>query len=385
MKLYKHQKNFLQKNPDRALLLWETGTGKTLAACEWRKKRPERRALVICPKALVENWRRELGKRDAAANTYVISRDGVKGMNISGYGILIIDEAQDFASPLFNKQRSARSTKIYNHIKDHPDTHVLLLTATPVRSTPWNIHTLACYMNVYWPVKAFRGEFEYMTDMFGRYHYELVKDWRKRVRKYVEQVADIVLMKDCTDVPRQHTKIIEVPWTPAQEKKLKESYTEEASEWHMRHRAENGPEKLAVLKELTNQYRKVLVVCYYTAQIEEYAKELSRERQVYVLQGSTKDQDAVIQEARAADDCIFIIQASMGSGFDANEFSVMIFASQSFKFVDNVQTQGRILRMHDLHENTYLYLIGGKCDQNVYETIKAGHDFHPPSYLTSYP
>ena len=143
---------------------------------------------------------------------------------------------------------------------------------------------------------------------------------------------------------------------------------------------EQGDRKLEALKELVTGYRKAIVVCYYTSQIEEYAKELSKERQVYVLQGATKDQDAVISAAREADDCVFLLQASMGAGFDATEFSVMIFASQSFKFVDDVQARGRILRMHDLHENEYIYLLGGKCDEAVYKTIQAGHDFHPPSY-----
>ncbi len=377
--LYEHQQRFIERNPDRALLLWEMSTGKTLAACEWLKLRPELPALVVCPKAIVGKWRRDLTEEGAVAQ--VITRDTVKVMDISKFKAIVLDEAHDFASPLFSGARSQRATKIYLHIKNHPDTHILLLSATPVRSTPWNAHTLACYLGKYWPAKEFRAKFEHLTNKFGRMHYELDHDWRKKIRPYIESISDIVLLRDCADIPTQHTQVVKVPWLPPQEKQLAKVFTDSSREWHDRHRAENGLEKLVVLKKLCDGYRKVIVVVYYTAQIEAYAAEIGKERQVFVLQGSTKDQDAVIQEARATDDCVFFVQASMGNGFDADEFSIMIFASQSFKFVDNIQAQGRILRRHNLHENTYIYLTGGKCDENVYKTIQAGHDFHPPSYL----
>lgn len=377
--LYKHQQRFIDKNPNKALLVWEGGLGKSLAAIRWLKLRPKHKGLVVCPKAIVDKWRRDLEEEGVKAT--VMSRDAIKVIDISKYNALVLDEAQDFASPLFSKQRSARATKIYTHIKKNPKAHVLLLTATPVRSTPWNIHTLACYLNQFWPVPQFRNEFEYMTDMFGRMHYELVSDWRKRVRKYVEAIADIVLMQDCIDVPVQHHQVIHVPWTEKQEGTLGTLYLESSSEWHERHRAENGKEKLEVLKKLVNEYRKVIVVCHYTEQIRHYSEELGKDRQVFVLEGKTKDQDAVIQSAREADDCIFIIQAQMGAGFDAAEFSVIIFASMSFRYVDYVQMKFRVRRINNLHENIFIHLLGGKNDEAVYDTIQKGHDFNPHEYM----
>ncbi len=367
--LYKHQQRFLDKNPDRALLVWETGTGKTLAACEWMKIRKDKRALVICPKAIVGKWRRDLA--ESGTKAYVMTRDEVKSNDISEYAVLVIDEAQDFSSPLFSKARSARATKIYNHLKENPSTHVLLLTATPVRSTPWNIHTLACYLQILWPVKKFRDEFEYMTDLYGRYHYELVPDWRKKVRKYVEEVADIVLMRDCADVPEQKEQVItlqEPDFAPS------EAYESPSAEWYARHRNEQQGKNLA-LQELLNGYRKAIVVAHYTEQIADLEAKLGKDRQVFVLEGATKDPDKVIEEAKATDDCVFIVQASMGAGFDASEFSVVIFASLSFRYVDLVQMKGRVKRINNLHENLFVYLIAGRCDKAVYKTIQSGRDF----------
>ncbi len=379
-KLYIHQENFIKKNPDRALLTWETGCGKTVAACEWIKLRPRRRTLIICPKAIVGKWERDLvewgvttskrGRRFAD----VVSMSQIHKINLHEYNAFVLDEAQHFASPLFGPTRSARTESIYNYLRAKPDTHVLLLSATPVRSTPWNIHTLSAFIGKFYQQRAFRKEFFYLTDMFGRWHWEKKPDWRTMVRTYVEDVADIVLMSDVVDVPRQTEQIVEIPWKPVDEAGLPPEY-EPAKEWHARHKAENGRRKFDRLTEITDGYRKVIVVCHYTQQIEDYAAWIGDNRQVFVLNGQTKNQDEVIQAARAADDCIFIIQASMGAGFDAGEFSVVIFASMSFRYVDMVQMKGRVKRINNLHENTFIYLLGGKCDERVYSTIMAGKDF----------
>lgn len=158
MELYAHQKRFAEKDPNRAMLVWETGTGKTVSACVWMNARPHAKMLVVCPKGIVGKWERDL-KEWGVKNAEIVSRDHVKKIDLSGYDGLVLDEAQDFASPLFDKSRSQRAEVIYKYVKSHPLAYILLLTATPVRSTPWNIHTLACYLNHYWDIKQFRNRF----------------------------------------------------------------------------------------------------------------------------------------------------------------------------------------------------------------------------------
>ena len=380
IKLYSHQERFIESNPDRALLVHETGTGKSLIAICWIKLRSKFNALVVCPKGIVAKWKRDLKEMNSVAD--VISRDNVKKIDLTKYKVLILDEAQDFASPLFDKSRSKRAEVIYKYIKSGFNRHILLLTATPIRSTPWNIHTLACYLKIYWPVKEFRNKFFYYTNRYGINHYEKVANWRKEIRPYLEKISDIVLLKDCFDIPKQEHEIVKIPWTSSQESKLLEvGYTEPMAEWYARHKAENGKIKFQVLKHILNGYRKAIVIIYYRDQIDEYAKLISKDRQVFVLHGGVNNQDEIIQKARESDDCIFILQACMGAGFDAGEFSAMIFTSMSFKYVDYIQAQGRILRANNLHENKYYYLLGGRNDEAVYKTIRAGDDFNPHKYL----
>lgn len=379
MKLYAHQQRFIDRNPDRALLVWETGTGKTVAACEWLKRRSRLPALVVCPKAIVEKWKKDLKTWGAKAD--VVSRDQFKKQNLTKYGAIVIDEAQDFASPLFDTGRSQRSVTMYNFIKSHPGAHVLCLTATPIRSTPWNIHTLGIYVGHFWPVLPFKNQFFYLTNKFGRYHYEKRPHWQRMIRPNVEEIADVVLMADCVDVPVQHHQVKRIAWTKEQEASLKKGEPEPSREWYERHRAEQGDAKFKELETILNGYRKVIIVCHYLSQIEDYRKRIT-DREVFVLNGSTPNQDEVIQGAREADDCVFLIQASMGAGFDAAEFSVVVFASMSFKYVDYVQMKGRVKRINNLHENLFIHLIGGKCDQAVYDTIQENRDFDVHDYLT---
>jgi superfamily II DNA or RNA helicase len=379
--LYAHQQRFIDKNPDNALLVWEGGLGKTYAACLWIKARKNKKALVVCPKAIIKKWIAEL--KEAGANADVVSRDYVKQMDLSMYSAIVIDEAQDFAAPLFDTGRSQRATVIYNFVRSNAQANMLLLTATPIRSTPWNIHTLATYVRHFWPVKDFKDRFFYLTDKFGRYHFEKKPHWQRSIRPYVEEIAEIVLMSECTDVPIQHHQVLTIEWTDEQEDKVKALGLagEPVKLWHERHRAEQGDAKFKELQTILDKYRKVIVVCEYRSQIDDYVKRIGSDRQVFVLNGSVKDQDAVIKEAQEADDCVFIIQASMGAGFDADQFSIVVFASMSFKYVDYAQMKYRVKRIHNLHENTFIHMLGGKCDQAVYNTIQENRDFDVHEYL----
>ena len=57
--LYAHQKKFLDSNVNKSLLCWSTGTGKTKASIGWGNKK-DGNTLVIVPKALKENWNRNV-------------------------------------------------------------------------------------------------------------------------------------------------------------------------------------------------------------------------------------------------------------------------------------------------------------------------------------
>ena len=376
MKPLAHQKKFLKNYKGPRLLVHEGGTGKTVCGCLWL--RGKKNAIVVCPKRVVKKWKKALV--DWGAKAEVMTPDQFVKANIDRKRSIVVDEADEFASPLFlAKSRSKRTEAMYKYIQRYePET--LLLTATPVRSNPWNLHTLLCFAGIYIDWKKWREEFfELKTpDDWGfgylqRPAYIPVRNWRIKVRKYIEEYCDIVLLRDCVkELPPIITDKIDVQ-TP------KFEVSEDDYGFFAEHKWEQQNKAKEILQK-GRDFRKVLVVAYYREQIEELRKALSKDKETFVLHGAVKDQEAVIEAATASDDCYFIVQASIGAGFDGDSFSSIVFASMSYAVRDFVQMMFRVRRIHNLHPVDQTFLFGGDCDKAVYENVQLGRDFVPSEW-----
>ena len=374
MKPLPHQVQFGEGYSDRGLLVHEGGTGKTICACLWLKDGRDSDALVVCPKKVGLKWEKAL--KDWGTKATVVSKEEFKKLPIHRWSAKVIDEADEFASPLFvAAKRSQLSSKMYALTKAHPSMPTLLLTATPIRSTPWNLHTLLVYYGVYIDWKAWRAKFFSLQNMpYLPYPAWLPKDnWRTEIRPILEKYADIVLLKDCVD---------DLP--PVSEKKIKvktPTYIEalDAKPFFDEHRWEQQNKAKEII-EIGKDFRKVLVVAYYREQIEQLEQLLGKDRQTFAIHGGVKDQEAVIKQAAESDECFFIVQASIGAGFDADTFSCVVFASMSYAVRDFVQMKFRVRRIHNLHPVEYNFLIGGRCDRAVLKNIEAGKDFIPSEW-----
>ena len=360
------------------LLAWEGGVGKSVAACLWLQKMDMSNALILCPKRIEKKWGDELKKWGASA--HVLSREQFKKVGFSKPSAIVVDEADEWASPLFiPKLRSQRTEALYNLIKENPHVPVLLLTATPIRSTPWNLHTLLCFVGVYIPKDKWQERFFSLErrPFLPRPAYFPRSDWRTDIREVLEKHAHIVLMRDCVDelppVTEEIVKVETPPFISSEEWEPMKAFVEEH-----RHEQTN---KLSTIKEIGGEYRKVVVVANYREQCETLAKELGKERETFMMHGGVKDQESVIQAAQASDECYFVIQASLSAGYDLDTFSCVVFASMSYKFVDYQQQKYRVRRVHNLHPVIYYYLIGGKRDKQIHDTVMLGKDFSPEYYF----
>lgn len=375
MELYKHQKAFLEKNPNKALLAFEAGTGKTLTAVEWLRSRQEN-ALVVVPKRIVQKWKKELGEIKAT----VVTKEQFKKLEFKNPSALVLDEAHFASAPLFTRQRSQIAEKVYNFIKANPDMPVLLLTATPISSTPANLHSLLCYIGVYIPWPEWRKQFYTLEQRpyLPRPAWIPRSNWRTLIRPFLLKYAHIALMSDCVDhLPPITEEIVEVPLLP-----FKATEYESMAAFVEEHRNEQK-NKVKFIKEIAEEYRKVVVVAHFREQISELEKELSKDRKTYVVHGGIKDQEQVIKDAQEDDECYFIVQNSISQGWDADTFSVMIFASMSYSTVHHIQSKGRIRRIHALKPVKYFYLISGRADKAIFAQIKKGKDFVPSEWLAN--
>lgn len=376
MKLYPHQEKFLNDNPNKALLAFDTGCGKTLSSIEWMKKRPNLNHLIIVPKNIKVKWERDMLEHKEI-KCEVITKEEFKKYSSSHADSLVIDEADFFGSPLFMKGRSQLATKLYEYISKNKIEHILLMTATPLRNAPHTMHSLLAYIGLAplwkeWQRSCY--ELSYLPYL-PTAAYLPKKLWRKTVIDYAKPKIYTAKISDIADVPTQHEEYIRLK-TDEPKEILADN---PVSEWHEYARAESygikAHPKIEWIKDYIRGKSKVIIVCRYKAQIAEYAKELSKEREVFTLTGETRNQDEVIQNAKESFECVFLIQASIGAGFELPEFSYMIFASMSFSHRDYIQMKGRILRINHLKQNWYTYLIGGNKDNSVYKKIMAGEDY----------
>lgn len=384
MKPLSHQIKLIQGYPDKGFLVWEGGTGKTIGACLWLKDGRDSDALVVCPKKIVRKWQNELKKWGTKAT--VVSKEQFKKDKYyytHEWSAKVIDEADEFASPLFvAKKRSQLSATLYELTKAFPDMPTLLLTATPIRSNPWNLHTLLTFYGHYIDWKEWRTAFfdlKYPGDPSYRYlvhpAYIAKEDWRQKIRIVLQRHSDIVLLKDCVN---ELPPIIEEKITVKTPKYIKAI---DAKVFFDEHRWEQQNKAKEIL-EAGKEYRKILVVVYYREQIEELEKELKKDRETFSIHGGipSKNQEEVIEKATESDECYFIVQASIGAGFDGNTFSCILFASMSYSVRDFMQMNYRVRRIHDLRPIKRIYLIGGRCDKAVLENVEKGFDFIPSEW-----
>ena len=148
MKLLPHQQRIVELNPRKILLNWEMRVGKTLPATVWIDH-PCRsgNAYIITPKSNKKEWERY------GTKATVLSKEEFKKTEIIAPTAMVIDEAHFFASALFQRRGKGRSQladKLYNLVRKYPEMDIMLLTATPVRNDAWSLHTLLCYIGVYY-------------------------------------------------------------------------------------------------------------------------------------------------------------------------------------------------------------------------------------------
>jgi superfamily II DNA or RNA helicase len=372
---YEWQEKFLSSTNDHAMLCCEAGTGKSYTAGRWIEQGSRGgNPVIFCPKQIVGDW----GERTPQASIFTPQTILKKSLPFNPTCI-VVDEADAFASPLFvPKKRSKCADKLYNYIRQNPQAHILLLTATPVRSTPWNLHTLLCYIGKYIDFKEWRSEYFKLENMpyLPRPAYMPVAGWQKMMQVVIDKHATVALMKDMVDeLPPETYKVIKLK-PPKYEKNEEWEAAKQFVEDHLLEQAGKNKE----ITKISKNYRKVVCVVHYRQQIDELYKKLSKERQTFILDGRTKDVDRVIKDAENSSECYFIIQSSVGAGFEIPSFSCMIFVSQSYSVRNYVQMKARIRRINALKPVIYYNLLGGKCDNMVYESIELGKDFVPSEY-----
>lgn len=368
MELLDHQQRIVGLNPTKCILNWEMRVGKSLPAAVWVDLNEQSgNTYIISKKSNKKEW------EAMGSKATVLTKEEFKAVahTIKNPTAIVVDEVHHFASALFVKPRSALATSLYNLLKEYPDCHFLGLTATPVRNSPWSFHTLLCYLGVYYPWEQWRNDFFRKEKMpFVRFPIWVPRhNWRELMDPYVQKYTDIVALKDVVHyLPPVSSRIIKIKQKPYKKP------VDEIVTWHDEHKWEQQG-KVKEILELG--YRKVIIVCYYTYQIDELAAELKNEKPIFILDGRTKDPGKTIQEAQEASECYFIVQSGCGEGWDGYQFGAMVFCSMDHTYVSNVQMHGRQRHPKYLRDIEIIYLVGGRWDQKILTAYNNAQDFNP--------
>lgn len=365
MKLLPHQQEFVDENPDRAIMAWGTRVGKSYAIIAWLQKRDNLTAFLICPKRLKAQW-----QRMAPRNTTVITKEEAKKLKIDHYEALVVDEAHHLANPLNKPSQLTR--RVYEWVREHPDAPVLLATATPITSHPASLHTLGALTGHYVPFKKFQTKYYRLVRRPYRPQpfWEPSPTWRKEIQHLARKWCHLKTLADVTEVPKQRHHTAPVTLTKKTLKDIATTHHEEPmQEWYDRHQKAQRHEKLGKILDITRNEPKAIIVCKYKEQIEFYRQQLKKHHYVITLTGDTKDQAAAIKEAQNMVEGYFIIQADAGEGFRGDNFDLMIFASMSWRYVSYEQMLGRVLHLDKKHSNDIFYLLADEKDERIYQQV----------------
>jgi len=385
--LYSHQKRLLEKNPDRCLISHGTGCGKTRTTIELAYKNCSS-FLVICPKALKENWRREIEKWGAGRGTpwkAMTKEEFRKDWNIlERFDGVIVDESHYFFG-----MKSQMMKSLLGYFKKYDVKYRWLATATPYLSTAWNIYVAARLLGHDWGYVKFKSKFFYDVRFGNRILPVQREGIEGEIAQLVKMIGDTVSMDEIVDIPEQVFETEYIKLTSKQEAKIKNipdilpivRFTKQ-------HQIENGIslgddynpseaydcQKNDRILELLEEFKKVAIFCRYNYQID-VIKDLIIDKEVYVIRGDVKDRDSVVQKVNASNECVVLINSACSEGYELPTIDAVIFASLGFSFKDYKQSLGRFLRINKLKKNLFIHLISGDVDQSVFDSIMSKQDF----------
>lgn len=239
-------------NNDEFALFWEPGAGKTYAVIHAEKTRflmgLTDLVVVICPNAIKQVWEREVAQwaPDIPTRVQVMSagkspmRDKSLGHHLEFLVVaveslsqgkmydvvmaymkgrkcsVVKDESSRIKNPASNRTKKATNIAWSGFYRT-------ILTGTPVTQGPHDLFAQFRFLNpniigiTKWA--AFRARYCVLGGFENRQivAYQNIEELTQRVKPY----ADVVLLKDCTDIPEKIYHVINVPLSAEQQRAIR--------------------------------------------------------------------------------------------------------------------------------------------------------------------
>ena len=417
--LYKHQEQALARLRihDSYMLAMDQGTGKTLPML-WHirdllRKRNARSCLIVCPKAVVGSWFRDMAKFDEASQALfkeyvtVTTYDMVwrrASINGAQWDCIVLDEAHKIKN-----RTSRRAACLLRMALDAKYRYEL--TGTPISNG--QLENLWSLMTFLYPVK--RHQYVH-SKIFGSYYdwqkkYALLDQWHKPYAyRHVPELQDIlrthsyrVLKSECLDLPEKlPDEIYDIELKEKQRYKqlMKDSALEEFDLI-----ADNGLARMTKLRTLCSGFLnteeglvglncekpqafadfledygegKLVVFCQFKWSIQAVCGILSEQHIKYrVIDGNTKDKSCWREFQEDESIKVIVCQyESANAGIDLYAADTMLFYEPCLSANVMEQSRDRIHRIGQHHPCRYVYFITlGTIEHDIYQALINYSDF----------
>lgn len=404
---YQHQQKLIDENPNKRLVAFGCGAGKTRTILQLCKQHGGERSpvTIVAPKTQVldKTWEREQEKTGIKLNVSILSKEQFKLRKPADCEILVLDESHFFVGVLPATRRkkgveyprtSILFDEVIRYIEEKKPRVIYLASATPFPQ-PMALYAVARIFGEKWDFFKFRNVFYVYVPRIGRGVWVPRRDavTKEKMLKYAGKFGSFGRLQDFFDVPEQTHKDVFVGMSVEQKAKAKDLplfYPDPLVLVGKRHQLEQGifegeplPEnKTHEIVELAKEFEKIVVFVRYKKQIEHLREVLDEKTKhmILVLDGETKDRRELFRLAEETDKCIVIAQAQISTGYELPSFRCTVFASQSYSFVDYEQALGRTLRANGLAKNVYVHLLAGPVDKAVLSCVRDKRDFNEALY-----
>ena len=387
--LYTHQQRLLDLNPDKCLVAWGTGLGKSRMGLELAKKNNED-VLVVCPKMLREKWQRDI--ETWGASGVVVTKEHFRRdyKKLPPFNAVIVDEAH----MMFANYKSQGHKALAAYFKVHQVQRRWLLTGTPYTSSAWSVYSLLRLLDKKVDFWDFRRKF-FVERYFGQRCVFVPRDGvEDDVADLVRSAGSVVRMDEWIDMPEQTIREQFFALTKEQKALLEEvKLTEQnpLARFSKYHQIASGTllgneftetktvkaEKNDYIMRIIGENDKVAVFCRYNAHIDLLAGMCEKAKVPYrIIRGGVDNRDEIVKECEDAKRMVVLINTGCSVGYELPSFGVCVFASLSYSMVDYQQAMGRFLRINKPKPNLYIICTTrDSADVPVWESVKRKENF----------
>lgn len=423
IELYRHQKVELAhlRLNDSFAIFAEQGTGKTLPILfrllELIKGGKITKALIVCPKAVMGSWERDIEKFDPddawllrnfvhVINYDKIWRKSGEWHRKEPWGAIVLDESHKIK----NHARKRSACLLEMSLKAH---YRYILTGTPISNGQ---------LENIWSQFAFlepkQGKRSVESVIFGGTYYDwlnryaLLNKFHKPYRyRYVDELQEIiaehsyrVLKSECLDLPDKLPDEIYNIYLPKETAKQYRELHEESVIEDLEVLAKNplarmtklrqlcsgkialknevveaAHEKITTLEDFLDGWSKKLVIfCEFSASIDDVSELLEKLKiEHVVLDGRTKDKTVWKRFQTEEEIRVIVCQyQSANAGIDLYAADTMLFYEPTLSSNVLEQAKDRIHRIGQHRPCSYIhFLTVGTIEKVIYRTLQKYGDF----------